>query len=41
MKEEKLEFDLILFCLVDDFELIVCFVNCLKIEIIYYIGDLV
>lgn len=41
VKEEKLEFDLILFCLVDDLELIVCFVNCLKVEVIQYIGDLV
>lgn len=41
MKEEKLEFDLILLCFVDDLELIVCFVNCFKVEVIYYIGDLV
>lgn len=36
-----LQIDLILLCLVDDFELMVCLVNCLKVENIYYIGDLI
>lgn len=39
--EEEEEIDLILLCLVDDLELIVCLVNCLKVENIYYIGDLI
>lgn len=33
--------DLVLLCLIDDLELIVCLVNCLKVESIYYIGDLI
>lgn len=41
VKEEKLEFDSILLRFVDDLELIVRFVNCFKVEVIYYIGDLV
>ncbi|WP_343182456.1 DNA-directed RNA polymerase subunit alpha [Buchnera aphidicola] len=41
VKEKKPDFDPILLCSVDDLELTVRSANCLKVEKIHYIGDLV